>query len=255
MSWNIRLDTPHDGANAWQNRRPDFCAHLRDERADIMGFQEVLHNQLLDLQSCLEGYTYIGVGRSDGKTGGEHSPIFFREDRFGLIKSGTNWLSETPDVPGSVGWDAALERIVSWAMLNDFASGDTILVMNTHFDHVGQRAREQSADFIVKLSAGLAKGKPVVMMGDLNATPDNHAYGRFVDAGMIDARNAASSYWADKPTYTGFDENPDNDALIDYILHSPHFRVIEYQVQQVNRNGQYLSDHLPVMARMVLVKR
>lgn len=255
MSWNIRLDTPHDGPNAWPERKGGFCSYLRSEGVDMMGFQEVLHHQLLDLQHCLDGYFYVGVGRADGKTKGEYSPIFFKRDRFRLINSGTSWLSETPDLPGSVGWDAALERIVSWAKVIDNRSGDTLLVMNTHFDHVGQKAREQSAALIVELSKRLAAGKPLIVMGDLNATPENTVYQRFIDSGLNDARQATDGNEALMPTYTGFDEDPGNDALIDFILHSAHFESSAYRVQQVNSGGRFLSDHLPVKTKLYLKYR
>jgi endonuclease/exonuclease/phosphatase family metal-dependent hydrolase len=252
MTWNIRLDTPYDGDNAWMYRKASFCEHLSEENADIIGFQEVLNSQLIDLQDCLSGYSYVGVGRADGKQGGEYSPVFFRLDRFTLIESGTTWLSNTPNIPGSVGWDAALERIVSWAKLADKKTGDTMVVMNTHFDHVGQKARENSALLMLELAKKLAPGSPLIIMGDLNADPDNPAYKRFISAGLIDARIVATGFEGQRATYTGFDDDPVNDALIDFILHSPHFETIDYVVRPVNNRGQYLSDHLPVVAKLVI---
>lgn len=252
MTWNIRLDTPNDGDNAWKHRKSGFCAQLSEENADIIGFQEVLHNQLIDLQDCLSGYSYVGVGRADGKQGGEYSPVFFKRDRFTLIGSGTTWLSNTPDIPGSVGWDAALERIVSWAKLADKKTGDTMVVMNTHFDHVGQKARENSAILMLDLAEKLAPGYPLIIMGDLNADPDNPAYKRFISAGLIDARIVATGFEGQRATYTGFDNDPMNDALIDFILHSPHFETIDYVVRPLNNGGQFLSDHLPVVARLAI---
>lgn len=252
MTWNIRLDTPNDGDNAWKYRKSGFCAHLSEESADIVGFQEVLHNQLIDLQDCLSDYSHVGVGRADGKQGGEYSPVFFKRDRFTLIESGTTWLSNTPNIPGSVGWDAALERIVSWAKLADMKTGDTVVVMNTHFDHVGQKARENSAILMLELTEKLAPGSPLIIMGDLNADPDNPAYKRFISAGLIDARIVAAGFEGQRPTYTGFDNDPMNDALIDFILHTPHFETIDYVVRPVNNGNQYLSDHLPVVAKLAI---
>lgn len=252
MTWNIRLDTPNDGDNAWKHRKSGFCAQLSEENADIIGFQEVLHNQLIDLQDCLSGYSYVGVGRADGKQGGEYSPVFYKSDRFVLIESGTTWLSNTPNVPGSVGWDAALERIVSWAKLGDKNTGDTMVVMNTHFDHVGQKARENSAILMLELAERLAPGSPLIILGDLNADPENPAYKRFISAGLIDARIVATGFEGQRATYTGFDDDPMNDALIDFILHSPHFETIDYVVRPVNNGNQYLSDHLPVVARLAI---
>lgn len=252
MSWNIRLDTPSDGKNAWTYRKVAFCEHLKGEFLDIIGFQEVLHNQLEYVCACLDDFDFVGVGRNDGETKGEYSPVFFRKGRFTLLDGGTFWLSNTPDLPGSVGWDAALERIVTWAKLFDRFNNDTVLVMNTHFDHVGQMAREQSAALISGFSFKPGQPMPVILMGDLNATPENLAYRRLIASGFIDARVAATETEASMSTYTGFDQNPDNDALIDYILHSAYFKATDYQVQQVNENGKYLSDHLPV--RAILIK-
>lgn len=255
ITWNIRLDTPNDGNNAWAYRKADFCAFLRLHQADVIGFQEVLHNQLLDLQSCLPEYQFVGVGRADGQTGGEYSPVFFNNSRFLMLEGNTQWLSETPEVPGSVGWDAALERIVSWAILTDMTTGDTLVFMNTHFDHMGQKARENSARFIVALAQRLSQGKPLIAMGDLNVTPEHPAYEHFISAGFTDARAQASDALAQKATYTGFDENPQNDALIDFILYLPHFEVLEYKVLDAKANGRYLSDHLPVKAILVRKQR
>jgi endonuclease/exonuclease/phosphatase family metal-dependent hydrolase len=252
MSWNIRLDTPHDGINAWSYRKADFCTHLNKEGPDLIGFQEVLHNQLIDIQHCLDGFAFVGVGRADGLTAGEYSPVFFRLNRFELLDSGTSWLSETPERPGSVGWDAALERIVSWAKLIDRQSGDTILVFNTHFDHVGQKAREHSAALIIELSQKLAALNPVIIMGDFNATPENPVYHHFIASGFGDTRTMASKTDALMATYSGFDFDPKNDALIDFILCSKHVEVLEYQVQAVNSGSKFLSDHLPVVAKLTI---
>ncbi|MBK9292436.1 MAG: endonuclease/exonuclease/phosphatase family protein [Bacteroidetes bacterium] len=250
LSWNIRLDTPYDGANAWAYRKEGFCNHLKAVDADVYGFQEVLHNQLLDLKACLNGYNFVGVGRTDGKTAGEYSPLFYRAERFDCIESGTKWLSPAPDQPGSVGWDAALERIVTYARLVDRLSGDTLMVMNTHFDHVGQKAREQSALLLMSFWQQLAGKGPAVIMGDINSDIQNPAYQVFMGAGLEDARQVAGQQEAMQATYTGFDDDPANDALIDFIFHSAHYCALAYQVQPVNHGGSYLSDHLPVVARM-----
>src|SRR3546814_16762451 len=71
----------------------------------------------------------------------------YRTDRFTLLAAGTFWLSQTPDRPGK-GWDAAYPRIASWARLRDRTASQTLLVVNTHFDHVGQVARVESAKLI-----------------------------------------------------------------------------------------------------------
>ncbi len=144
MSYNIRYDNPDDGINAWGKRKENVASLIRFYQADLIGLQEVLYKQLTYLEQQLAGYGRIGVGRDDGKQQGEFSPIFYAKEKLALLDQGTFWLSDTPDRP-SVGWDASMERIATWGQFRHEASGDTVFFFNTHFDHRGEQAREESA--------------------------------------------------------------------------------------------------------------
>src|SRR3546814_18126337 len=90
----------------------------------------------------------------------------YRPDRFSLLGSGTFWLSPTPDTP-SKGWDAALPRIATWARLKDRSAAQNFLVVNTHFDHIGEVARVESAKMIRRwLGAHWQDGERVGLGGE-----------------------------------------------------------------------------------------
>lgn len=171
LTYNIRYDNPGDGEDAWPKRRDFLAGQLRFHAPDIFGIQEGLHRQLEYLSEQLPAYTRVGVGRDDGKQGGEYSALFFLKKRFGLLASGTFWLSETPDTV-SKGWDAALPRVCTFAHLHDSLSGKKLWVFNTHFDHIGKEARRRSAELILlKIKEKNTANEPVVLMGDFNAEP------------------------------------------------------------------------------------
>jgi len=148
MTYNIRYDNPSDGKNAWSLRKECLVSQIEKYNPAILGIQEGLHHQVLYLDSCFSKYAYIGVGRDDGKTKGEYCAIFYDTLQFRVIESSTFWLSGTPERV-SVGWDAALERICTYAIFENVQTGKRILVFNTHFDHIGVIARKKSAQLIV----------------------------------------------------------------------------------------------------------
>ena len=147
MSYNIRYNNPGDGVRAWDRRKEEVAALIRFYEPDVLGLQEVLHGQLLYLEEQLPEYGRVGVGRDDGKQAGEYSPVFYRKNQLELLNHGTFWLSETPDQP-SVGWDASMERIATWGQFRRKNKGDTVWCVNTHFDHRGEQARQESAQLI-----------------------------------------------------------------------------------------------------------
>ena len=145
---------------SWEVRKDNVAQYVLDNNIDIVGMQEVTFKQLNDLRERLKGYDYVGVGRTDGKEKGEFTPVFFRADKYEPLEKGNFWLSETPDVPGSKGWDAALERVASYVKLKDKATGKIFMAINTHYDHIGVQARKESAKLI------MSKIKSIV--GDLS---------------------------------------------------------------------------------------
>src|SRR6185436_4361713 len=161
MTFNIRYNTKNDSLNAWPYRKDNAASQVKFHNVHILGVQEALYDQMMDLSQSLTKYKYTGVGRDDGNTKGEYSAIFYDTTRLKLIESSTFWLSLTPEVPGSKGWDADITRIVTWARFKDKISKKIFFVFNTHFDHIGQEARRESAKLIKQRVKEIAGNNPV----------------------------------------------------------------------------------------------
>jgi endonuclease/exonuclease/phosphatase family metal-dependent hydrolase len=258
MSFNLRYDNPNDSANAWPNRKDWVASLIRFHDADVVGVQEALAHMLTDLDARLPGFARVGVGRTDGRAKGEFSAILYRTDRLALLDSGTFWLSPTPDVVGSKGWDAALERVATWARFRDRATGCTHLHLNTHFDHMGERARQESARLIRQRLSALGAGMPVVMTGDLNAVPTSVAYRvltRDTIAGAIAPLtdgflSSRAGHYGPSSTWTAF-RAIEPDRRNDYVLVSGPVTVMTHGAVTDTWNGRFPSDHLPVLASLV----
>jgi endonuclease/exonuclease/phosphatase family metal-dependent hydrolase len=249
MTFNIRYDTPNDNENAWPHRR-EAVAELIDYFApDILGVQEALMHQYGELRDALPGYTTYGVGRDDGEQGGESAPIFVRADRFNVIERGTFWLSTTPEVP-SVGWDAALPRIASWLRLQDKQSGARFLVVNTHFDHLGVEAREESSKLLREwFIANAQDGENKVLTGDFNTPPSSVAFAALVAGGHLRNTRAISKTppYGPAGTFTAFDINRSDEEPIDHVFVGVGFDVLRHVVVTQHSGGRLPSDHYPVM--------
>lgn len=184
-TFNIRYDNPADSGNLWVNRAPIVSNLIRFHKFDVLGIQEGLKNQLDDISNALPEYARYGKGRDDGKDGGEHSAVFYRKDRFKLLKSGDFWLSETPDQPGK-GWDATCcNRICSWVFLEDVQTKKKFYTFNVHYDHQGVVARKESSKLILKKIAEIAGTAPVLLTGDLNGGRDSEWYQRIATSGVL----------------------------------------------------------------------
>ncbi len=243
-SFNIRFDNPGDGANNWRNRKQAVASFLQAENMHLIGMQEVLDNQFRYLKNRLDGYRAVGVGREDGATQGEYAPVFYREEVFTLRDSGTFWLSSTPAEP-SIGWDAVLERICTYAILEDLRNGREVHFYNTHFDHVGDDARVNSARLIMDSIAAKSAGHWVILAGDLNAAPGSFPYKQIIQGGLKDSYQSKVRL-GPVGTFNGF--NPDGSYLrrIDYVF-VRGFSVELYETGNVVYNGNFLSDHFPVI--------
>ena len=176
--YNIRNANAKDSAagNGWDRRCPVVCDILRVESFDIFGSQEVLHSQMEDLQRALPEYGFVGVGRNDGKTEGEYAPIFYKKDRIKCLQSGTFWLSETPYVVASVGWDAKYTRICTWGQFKDLKSGKRFWMFNLHMDHRGVEARKQSCYLVLSKVKEMCGKQPYILTGDFNVDQKNEIY-------------------------------------------------------------------------------
>ncbi len=253
MSFNIRYDNPDDSLNNWQYRKERVANAILFYDADILGTQEVLHNQMIDLKQLLPGYESIGVGREDGKEKGEYSALFYKKDRFTVIESGYFWLSETPELAGSKGWDGACERIATWVKLKDKKSGKEMLTFNTHLDHVGVVARREGVSLILNKIAELGKGLPVILTGDFNAEPESEVIKQIINTTdekyLIDSRSVSPLVYGPSWSFHDFGKIPfEKRPLIDYIFVSKEIEVLKYGVLAETENNNFLSDHAPILA-------
>lgn len=254
VSYNIRFNTASDGENAWPNRIDRVNGLLRFHEAEIFGLQEALYDQILDIENGLPGYEWFGVGRDDGEKAGEFSPVFYNKSKFILYDHGTFWLSETPEEPGK-GWDAALNRIVTWGRFQSKVTGKQFLVFNTHFDHVGVEARKNSALLIEKKIREMTRDKnlPVILTGDFNLTPDNEPI-VLLKKYMSDSFEVTEEPpYGPVGTYNGFKIDADlTSRRIDYIFVHGGVEVLKYAVLTDFKDHRFPSDHLPVFVKVVL---
>ena len=250
MSFNLRYDNAGDKENSWVNRRDELSSMILKYHPDVLGIQEGLYSQVTFLDSSLTDYNYAGVGRDDGDKKGEFSAVFFNTKKFSLLATKTYWLSPTPEKV-SVGWDAAMERIVTFATLISLNHSDTIYVFNTHMDHIGKVAREKSAELIWSIikTNNLAKNK-LIVMGDFNSTPDESAAQLFLanmDCGF-NSKNVNTS--GPMGTFNAFNVADSVTKRIDYIF-TKNMIVTDYQhINERRNNNLWLSDHLPVYCKV-----
>lgn len=257
MTWNIRLDTPDDGKNQWIYRRDALKGEIQKQSPDILGVQEAMDNQMKDLRKRLKGYRSIGVARDDGKKAGEYSAIFYKRKELKPIRCGTFWLSKTPDIPGSRGWDAACNRVVTWAEFKLKRGGSHFVMMNTHFDHMGDTARVESANLIIKKAASVAGKLPVIVTGDFNVTEKSRAYRILTfsenEVVLSDTRKRANAEIIGPDfSFTGWNPEETPTVLIDFIFATWDIKVISNKIPAFDNTRTYLSDHLPVTAILQL---
>lgn len=255
MTFNIRLDSEKDGLNNWKNRKDIVANTITYYEADIVGTQEVLHNQLLDLDASLPDYSSIGVGRLDGMEKGEYSAIFYNHNKLTETGSGYFWLSENPLAVGEKGWDAACERIATWAKLKDNRTGKIFFVLNTHFDHVGKKARTESAKLILEKVKLYAKKLPVIVTGDFNSTPESEAIRILTDTSnplhLTDSRAVSPTVEGPDWTFHDFGRVPLNEReLIDYVFVKNNVNILTCKVIDEKVDDKYTSDHNPVLVRV-----
>lgn len=254
MTYNIRLDTPADGDDAWPHRRDFLIGQIATMRPELLGLQEVLPHQKRELETALPDYIVLGVGRDDGREQGEFAPLAIDRRQFRVTEHGTFWLSPTPDVP-SLGWDGAFKRMVTWARISRRFGGSHLLVLNTHWDHVGTVARMHSGAMMLEwIARNRRKGEEVVVLGDFNAGADEPSVqqltaGSAQGAALVDAKTAsAMGSFGPRISFNGFDPFPREGKLIDHVFTSPTIAVRVHGVIAQHENGRAASDHFPVVA-------
>ena len=244
-SYNIRYKNWTDSVQGeiWPKRCQVICDQVNFMAPDIFGTQEVLYEQLVDMQKALDGYDYIGIGRDDGKHGGEHEAIFYKKNKLQLLDHGDFWLSETPDKPG-LGWDAACFRICTWGKFvvkpqKEVRHGlfnrrkkvpqQIFYCFNLHMDHIGVVARRESAKLVMQHIREIAKGAPVILTGDFNVDQNNEIYTIFSQSGLLkDSYEAARIRFAENGTFNNFKTDLYTTSRIDHVFVSPATQVEAY---------------------------
>ena len=279
-SFNLRYVNRGDAerGNGWDQRCPWICSFIRFEAPALIGTQELYQSQIEDMEPLLPEYGHIGVGRDDGADKGEHSAIWYRRDRFKLLRHGDFWLSETPETP-SRGWDAALNRICTWGYFKDRVTHKKIWMFNLHNDHVGVKARAESARLVVRRIKEMCRsGEIVFLTGDFNVDQTNDIYQIYTTSGVLsDSYETAAIRYAPNGTINRFDPSSRTESRIDHVFVSPGIRVVSYGVMTetwrspgedswtTTTSGDFpvevgfstwtartLSDHFPVIVKVQL---
>ena len=251
MTYNIKLDYPKEGENSWANRKAFLINLIKFYEPDVFGVQEPMPNQMKEMDSLLVDYNFVGVGRDDGKDKGEYSAIFYKKDKFKVLESATFWLSETPDKVG-MGWDAACNRICTYALFKHRESKQKFWMFNTHFDHIGVEARKNSTVLIVeKIDEINTERYPVILTGDFNMEPNNENI-KFLLNNLRDSKTISKNKFGPDGTFNGFYFDQPVNKRIDYIFVSNSISVNKYAVLSDSWDLKYPSDHFPVFVSIKL---
>jgi len=262
MTFNIRYGTANDGDNSWDKRKDLACDVLRKHDPDIVGLQEALRSQIDDIRAAAPEYAEIGVGREDGKTGGEYSAILYKKDRLAVAESGTFWLSDTPEACGSITWGNNCTRVCTWGRFVPKSPGKAFYLFNTHLDHISQYSRERSAILLTKRIRDRAQQDPIILTGDFNVGENNGVVEYFTCrqelhiAGngksrnpipLVDTFRVLHADASEVGTFHSFKGTRSN-AKIDYIFAEPGTKVLQAEILRDNKDNRYPSDHFPVKA-------
>jgi len=251
ITYNIRMNTPDDGVNAWPLRKEKVAGLLRFHKADIFNVQEALPEQMDDLTNLMPEFDHVGVGRDDGKRAGEHMAIFYRKSRFEKLSDGMFWLSETPDKPG-FGWDAACNRTCTWIKLKDKITKKSFLVLDTHLDHRGMKAREEGVKLILSRIPEInMENLPLIFTGDFNLVRESGPIKAILEV-LNDARDKSiSPPYGPEGTSGGFAVR-EKSRTIDFIFINQKVTVLRHGVLSDSFGMFYPSDHLAVLAEVRL---
>ncbi|MCH8331500.1 MAG: endonuclease/exonuclease/phosphatase family protein [Bacteroidetes bacterium] len=254
MTYNIRYYNLSDGGNAWIFRKESVEALIKNSNPDILCLQEVMFSQLKDLLKALPNYEWVGVGRDDGIIKGEYCPIFYKKSRFESIQLPKYvWLSETPDKPGSISWDAKVPRMLTRATIRDKKTGDVISVFNTHFDDWSENHRNKSA---VQLLNEIRKSNKatIIVAGDFSTPPVTDCYNTLINGGLKDTRPIAQAQLGPDHTFNDFKTRVINPQIIDHIFVKSinPIHVHTHTIVDAKFMGRIPSDHYPVVIDLSL---
>ena len=247
-TFNLRMDTPSDGENAWFHRKDMVNDLIRFYGFDLFGTQEGFTHQLNDILR-LSDYRFIGVGRDDGKDAGEHCAIFYRSDRFKVLDQGDFWLSEHPEKPGR-GWDGTCcNRICTWGKFEDLKNHKQFYFFNVHYEYEGDVARRESSNLMISRIKSIAGNQPVFLTGDFSAFPTEEPIRILNDSGFLNDSYKITKEAPFGPvcTYHGYDSTIKTEERLDYIWVTDSIQIDKYGVLTNTLYGHTPSDHFPVM--------
>lgn len=251
MTYNIRLDVASDGENAWPFRKDFFASQIHFYEPDVLGVQEAMPHQVVDLEKLLPQYSQVGIGR-EGVGKGESSNIFYKKNKFKVIKTNTFWLSDTPEKI-SKGWDAACHRVCTYSLFQELTTNRLFWVFNTHLDHIGKQARTKGLELILsKINQLNTKKHPVIFMGDFNSEPQEARIIALKEV-MDDTRQVSiEKPFGPSGTFNNFEFDKPVKELIDYVFISKksNLKVKKYAILSDLKNLKYPSDHLPVYVEL-----
>ena len=255
-SYNLRYDNAGDVGNLWVDRAPVVANLLRFHDFDIFGTQEALKNQLDDINKALPAYARYGLGPDDGKEKGEHSAIFYKKDKFKLLRKGDFWLSQTPDKP-SLGWDATCcNRIATWVYLQDLSTNKKFYFFNVHYDHQGMEARRESSKLLLRKIKEIAGKEPVILTGDLNGDHNSEWYQMLANSDLLkDTYRQVSHPYASNSSFNAFGKQLDKTEIIDHVFVTDQFKVSKWGMLTDTYHGKFPSDHFPILVKLTYGKK
>jgi len=253
MSFNLRHGLGEDGQNSWPLRKETLVNAIKECAPDIVGTQECLGFQADFLAEALPDYYWFGVGREANGTG-EMAAVFYKKRLVSPVATGTFWLSETPEVPGSRSWETGSTRVVTWAKFHHPGSGQFFCLFNTHLDNASEQARQHGARLLLERTRAVSAELPVIVTGDFNAAAEASApWQTLTEGGFADAWLAAESTTGPEVTFGRFGPPPENGKRrIDWILVRGPVSAKRCETVLYNESGRYPSDHYPVVARLAL---
>ena len=252
MTFNVRGAYCNDGANVWQDRASLNVATLRRHAPDLIGFQELQDGNIRLYEQDLADYRSFPGPRYGDDEPFAYPGIWWEPLALSPVEQGGFWLSETPD-RHSAAWDTACIRSAAWVRFRLAEGGTEFVHLNTHLDHVSERARVEGAKLIVdRLRPWAEEGTPVVVTGDFNCPPDSDAYGRFIEADFIDAfRASGHDSEENESTFHAFTGALDHSFRMDWVLVRPGKTTVTVETCTTRRDADpplYPSDHFPVVA-------
>ena len=247
MSFNIRYGLADDGIHRWDNRKSLVIDRIKAFEPDLLGLQECRDDfQAEFIKENLPGYEFFGIPRGGGSvTALEMAPVLFKSSAFRLVTQGCFWLSETPNIPGSMSWGSTFPRTATWVQLVHETSDKELIFLNTHFDYEPS-AIEASARLLQRWITQAREKHAIIVTGDFNADKNSSAY-RYLttEAGLVDVFRQIHSGDEDEGTYHGYGQA--NDP-IDWILASDSFEAVSAKIDRYHSGNIYPSDHYPVTA-------